>query len=187
MTRNVHIGLWILAVALVLFLFARFGKQLLAPILQNTSLPREISQQSGLPVAGSEAPEFELSDLSGNRVRLSDFAHTPLLVTFWSTKDADGRDQIKILDDWITAHPDALFDILTVNSMEEKSVGASFISRGGYATRVLLDKAGAAGGAYGIQTLPASFFIDSEGVIREISVGIMSQKIIEKKSEHILR
>lgn len=189
MSRKLILILWIAAVFIAGVLLVLFGGQLLLPFVADVppAASSELSsQQSGLTAVGSEAPDFELTDLAGDRVRLSDFAHTPLLVTFWSTRDADGRDQIKILDDWITAHPDALFDILTVNSMEERSVVASFISRGGYAPQVLLDTSGAILGLYGARTLPASFFIDGNGVIRGTFVGIMSQQMIEKKSEQII-
>lgn len=188
MTRTVHIGLWTAAVLVVLLLLLFYGGRLLKPFLGDTTPVEERSQESsGTLVAGSDAPYFELADLSGDRVRLSDFKNMPLLVTFWSTRESDARDQIKIFDDWTATHPDALFNVLTINSMEERSIVKNFISRGGYTAPVLLDKEGAAAQAYGIQTLPASFFIDGEGIIRDMYIGIMSQKMIEERSERILR
>lgn len=188
MSRNITVGIWIVAVLAALLLLVRYGGELLRPFLGESSpLPTAPEDGSSAHAAGSPAPYFELSDLSGDRVRISDFANTPVLLTFWATQSTDAADQIKILDDWRTAHGDALPTILSVNSQEDKSVVASFIGRGGYAVPVLLDTEGAVGRAYGIQTLPTSFFVDGEGVIREIYVGIMSQQMIKEKSEQLLR
>jgi len=188
MPRTFYIGIWVVAVLALLFLFFRFGNQLLAPILQqDAAVPLEVLQNTGLPAVGGDASEFELADLSGKRVRLSDFAHTPLLLTFWSTREGDARDQIKILDDWMTARSDAPFQIVAINSQEDKSIAGNFVARGGYGVSVLLDKDGAVGQTYGIRTLPASFFIDGKGTIRGVYVGVMSQQMIAEMSERILR
>ncbi|MDO8521375.1 MAG: TlpA disulfide reductase family protein [bacterium] len=187
MSHKIYIGIWIVAVFVALFLFARFGGQLLAPILENPVAPSDAPQNFGLPKVGEEAPYFELTDLSGNRVRLADFANTPLLLTFWSTTNSDARDQIKILDDWTASHPMALFRILTVNSLEEKSIVKSFITRGAYTAATVLDREGAVGAAYGAQTLPVSFFIDRNGIIRSVYIGLMSQKMIAERSEQMFR
>jgi len=187
MSRAVHIILWIATVSLVVFLLVRFGGPLLSPLLQETGETESVQSSPYLPLAGNEAPYFELTDLVGNRVRLSDFANTPLLVTFWAGGVSDAADQIKIFDDWRVSHPSALFTILTVNSQEDKSVVKNLIDRGGYNVPVLLDSTGEAGEVYGVVTLPTSFFIDGKGIIREVYIGIMSQKMIGDKGEQILR
>ena len=74
-----------------------------------------------------------------------------------------------------------------MNSQEDKSVVKNLIDRGGYNVPVLLDSTGEAGEVYGVVTLPTSFFIDGKGIIREVYIGIMSQKMIGDKGEQILR
>ena len=187
MSRNITILCAILIVLIGVFFLFRTGEKLLEPFLgqSETSVTPSTDAAQGLRV-GSVAPYFELSDLSGDRVRLSDFLHTPLLMVFWSTSVGDAQDQIKLIDDYTTRHPRSLFKIVTINIQEDKSAVNSFIGRGKYDVSVLLDGQGKTAELYGIQTLPASFFVDGDGVIRVVHMGLMSQQMIAERSESIL-
>jgi peroxiredoxin len=187
MSHNLKLALSLLIVLVGVFLLFRTGGQLLDPFLSQSGTPAAppASTAQGIRV-GSVAPYFELSDLSGDRVRLSDFLHTPLLVVFWSTSVSDAQDQIKILDDYKIGHPRSLFKIMTVNIQEDKSAVRAFIGRGKYDIPVLLDGQGAVGGLYGTQTLPTSFFVDDDGIVRVVHVGVMSERMIDESSESIL-
>jgi len=51
---------------------------------QPTSTPMS-TIKSPAPIPGRPAPDFTLSDLEGNEVRLSDFRGKVVLVNFWAT------------------------------------------------------------------------------------------------------
>lgn len=187
MSRNITILCAILVVLIGVFFLFRTGEKLLDPFLSQSETPviPNTDAAQGLRV-GSVAPYFELSDLSGYRVRLSDFLHTPLLVVFWSTSVGDAQDQIKLIDDYTISHPRSLFKIVTINIQEDKSAVNAFIGRGKYNAPVLLDGQGKTAELYGIQTLPTAFFIDGDGIIRAVHMGLMSQQMIAERSERIL-
>lgn len=188
MSRNVTMGIWAGAIIVALYFLVRYGGGLVEPFLvEEEALDSPKAGEVSPAMEGGRAPYFELSDLSGNRVRLSDVANTPLLITFWTSRENDAADQIKILDDWLMNRRDALVTLMTVNNQEDRSAVKSFVERGSYAVPVLIDAEGVVGKAYGIQTLPVTFFVDRDGVIREVHVGIMSQAMIEEKSEKLLR
>ena len=136
---------------------------------------------------GLEAPHFELYDLDGQKVKYSDFLGSPLILTFWASWNSLSADQIKIFDDFLSSGGSNLFQVLTVSSQEDKNTVGSFIKRGGYKVRVLLDASGEAGEKYQAHNLPATYFIDKEGVVREVFLGVLSQKMLVDKAEKILK
>lgn len=136
---------------------------------------------------GKPAPHFELSDLEGNNKKLSDFLGSPLILTFWTTWNTVSADQIKILDDYSHGDSKNLFKIITISSQEDKSVIANFIGRGGYKINVLLDDVGIATGAYKARNLPATYFIDKNGIIQDIFIGILSKSMLVDKAEQLLK
>ena len=179
-----------IAVSLVVpvVLLVWFGGELLEPLfLDKSVIISEIDEPGARASTGKKAPYFELSDINGTRVYFSDFDNTPLILTFWATWKDDAADQIKIFDDYSSRNTQGLFRIVTVNSQEDKSAVGAFVRRGNYDVPVLLDRAGAVGKAYGIETLPTSFFIGRDGIIMEAYTGIMSEAMIINKSEQILR
>ncbi|OGF62272.1 hypothetical protein A2926_04250 [Candidatus Giovannonibacteria bacterium RIFCSPLOWO2_01_FULL_44_40] len=136
---------------------------------------------------GSPVPFFELSDLSGRMVKITDFLGEPLIVTFWTTWNVASADQIKILDDYLAKNDEALFKIIAVSSQEDKSAVANFINRGGYKVRVLLDETGEAGEKYEARNLPTTYFIDKDGVVRGVFIGVLSEKMLVEKAERMVK
>jgi cytochrome oxidase Cu insertion factor (SCO1/SenC/PrrC family) len=64
---------------------------LLVMVLAVCLLPSCQSGSSSLPTVtgnktGELAPDFNLSDINGNRVKLSDFAGRPVMINFWSAE-----------------------------------------------------------------------------------------------------
>ncbi|MEK7558289.1 MAG: TlpA disulfide reductase family protein [Patescibacteria group bacterium] len=188
MFHPVKITIGILALVALIFLLIRFSSGSFSLLFNDQSTKtKPFNNGNAQAVVGNAAPYFELSDIKGDRVRLSDLADTPLIITFWATWNSDSADQIKIFDDYTAKHTQGLFKIISINSQEDKSAVGAFIRRGDYIVPVLLDQTGAVGKSYGIETLPTSIFIDRDGVIREVFVGIMSEAMIVDKSEKILR
>lgn len=179
------------------------GLGLMALSLSAKYLIREVVQEIDIEKAAGidraeinkPLPFFELKDLEGNLNRSSDLIGTPAVVIFWTTWNQTSADQIKILDDY-KGHPcnkddpcmdDDLFQIVAVNSQEDKSVVVNFMRRGGYQVTALLDDSGAVGELYGARNLPATYFIDKDGMIRDVYIGILSEKALLEKAEAILR
>lgn len=136
---------------------------------------------------GKQAPYFELPDSEGNEAKFSDFLGRPLVLIFWTTWNTVSADQIKILDDYLTGDSQKLFKIIAISSQEDKSAVANFIRRGGYKIKILLDRAGTITEAYQARNLPATYFIDKNGIIKEIFIGILSESMLVEKAELLLK
>src|SRR3989344_1180808 len=102
------------------------------------------------------APFFELLDVTGDKVKSSDFLGSPVVFTFWTTWNPASADQIKIFDDYVRRGDENLVKIVTISSQEDKSIVVNFITRGEYMVKVLLDESGAITEAYQARNLPAT-------------------------------
>ncbi|MFA4890604.1 MAG: TlpA disulfide reductase family protein [Candidatus Paceibacterota bacterium] len=182
--KRILIGVGV--VVLIFFVLKIAGSFFIKGIVQEVSV-KTYGTESVSADLNKEAPFFELADLNGNIVKLSDFSGAPLVVLFWTTWNAQAADQIKILDDYLAKNSKALFRVVAVNNQEDRSAVSNFIKRGGYQLSVLLDEKGATGELYRARNLPASYFLDKNGVIKDIFVGVLNEKALVDKSEKIIR
>jgi peroxiredoxin len=138
-------------------------------------------------LSGTQAPYFDLPDLAGDHVRLSDYTDQPLIIVFWTTWNEQAADQLHILDEYLESSEDDLIQVVAISSQEEKSIVSSFVRRGGYGLQTLLDARGVTTEEYGVKSLPTTFFIRRDGTIAESFAGVLSQKMLVDKVENILR
>jgi len=131
------------------------------------------------------APYFELENLQGGKVKVSDFLGKPVVLVFWTTWNVLSVDQIRILTE-VELPREVQLQIITINSQEDRSVVSSFVERGDYDIEVLLDESGAVGEMYKIKTLPVMYFLDKDGNVADIYVGLLDAEAIVEKVGEIL-
>lgn len=166
------------------------GKYILPQIVGSTDLAAEIPQAvPGQSLLGRRAPNFALSDLAGDRTALSQYYGAPAIVTFWATWSADAADQVKILDDYARNDSEQarLVNVVAIDSQEDPSIVASFMERGGYGTKALLDPFGEASSRYDVKGLPTTYFISRDGAVKEIYAGILSERVLVEKVDNLLK
>jgi peroxiredoxin len=66
--------------------------------------------------------------------------------------------------------------LLAINIMESPSDVEKFMQSQGFTFPVLLDSKGAIAAQYGIQAIPATFFIDSSGIVQEVREGAFQSR-----------
>jgi len=169
-----------------IFFLSLSGKQLIREVVQEVVVEEESIMEFGLAI-GKNAPLFTLTNTKGDTVTLSDFLGKPFILTFWTTWNPIAADQIQVFDSYLRKDSRDLFEVVTVSNQEDKSVVANFIQRGGYEVLVLLDESCAIGEIYQARNLPLTYFIDKEGIVRDIFVGVLSGEMLEQKAETILR
>lgn len=142
------------------------------------------------PQKGQPAPDFALPALDGTVTRLSDLRGKTVLLNFWATWCGPCRQEIPALDATYLNTKEAGVVVLTVN-VEGIDHGAArdvindYITElGGLSLPVLLDTPdGDVFHQYRLIGMPDSFFIDSSGIIRDITFGPMNLDTIQKKLE----
>jgi peroxiredoxin len=173
-------------VVLIFLILQLVGNIFIKEIVQEV-IPKTYQNENVIAGLNKEAPFFELSDLDGNKIKLSDYLGSPLVITFWTTWNQTSADQIKIFDEILSKNKSLLFKILTIDNQEDKSIVSNFIKRGGYKLLVLLDESGAIGEFYQARNLPVTYFVDKNGVVKDIFVGVLNEKMLVDKSGEIIR
>lgn len=134
-----------------------------------------ILYRSPAPERGRPAPDFELLDLRGDSISLAEQRGKNVLINFWATWCAPCREEMPYLQSRFELFKDDLL-ILAVNFDETELQIAPFVEELGLTFPVLLDPGGIVQDLYQILGYPTTFFIDREGIIRVVHVGVMSEE-----------
>ena len=127
------------------------------------------------------APDFELPDVRGEKIKLSNLSKKAVMLVFWTTWNPAAEDQIAIVESYYQKNKDrGDVVLLAINSQENKSVVSSFLGRSEYQVLVLLDETGKVGESYAIHIVPTFYFI-KEGRVRDRYVGILSENEIQDR------
>lgn len=154
-----------------------------APAREISFLPEEEVKAEVVKTEYS-APDFELENIKGEKIKLGDYKNKIIVLTFWTIWNPAAQDQLAILEDYFSEIKDGRdIVLLTVNNMEDKSAVLNFVRRGGYVLPILLDEKGAVGELYEITALPETFFINREGKIKETFIGVLNGQEIKDKVE----
>jgi len=125
------------------------------------------------PHQGFLAPQFELKNETGETMALTDFRGKIVVLNYWASWCPPCRAEMPAME---AASKDYQGDgvvILGINAASQDSSQASqtFIAEMGLTFPILFDQLGAVGGLYQVSALPSTFFIDRDGVIREVVIG----------------
>jgi len=124
----------------------------------------------GRPELDELAPDFELvlAD-SGEVVRLSDYRGQTVILNFWATWCVPCRREMPDLQAADIADDTVI--VLAVNAQETATAVAGFVEEFELTFPVVLDRQGEVRAHYGAVGLPATFFIDPDGVLRARTFG----------------
>jgi peroxiredoxin len=145
-----------------------------------SQLPAVFSQTA--PVEGSRAPDFQLQTLDGQRVRLSELRGQVVLINFWATWCAPCRLEMPAIQD---RYERGGFEVLAVDFDESPELVQAFVNELGLSFPVLLDPGADIQKLYQVRGYPTSFFIDTEGIIRIIQIGIMTEEELDANLQEL--
>jgi peroxiredoxin len=136
------------------------------------------------PAVGHPAPDFALTTLAGEPFMLSDAAGTPVVLNFWATWCAPCRNELPALQDAAERYEGRVL-IVGVDQGEAADVVQSFVDEFSLTYPIPMDADGEVGHRYNVRGLPTTFFIDSNGLIRDIWSGEMNAITLAEKIEGI--
>jgi thiol-disulfide isomerase/thioredoxin len=123
------------------------------------------------PLLGKPAPDFQFQGPDGQSISLSALKGNPVLINFWATWCGPCRGEMPYLQQIYEKWQIMGVVLLAINIMESSSDVDKFMQSQGLSLPVLLDSEGEIAAQYDIQAIPATFFIDSEGIVQEVKVG----------------
>ena len=138
---------------------------------------------------GNLAPDFQLPQLDGQTVSLSNFQGKPVLINFWSLRCPPCLAEIPFIQEIFEDEEwsDKGLVILAINLGENPSTIKSFMESYGFSFPVLIDTTGDVARKYGIRAIPTTFLIGKDGIIKAIKVGAFSSEAdIEKNLSKII-
>ena len=135
------------------------------------------------------APDYTVYDLNGNPVKLSDYRGKPVVLNFWSSRC--GPCQME-MPDFQEAYEDLGEEIhflmvnVTDGSWDTVDSASAFIAENNYTFPVFYDTDISAASAYGVSSLPTTYFIDAEGNGVAYGMGAMDMDTLMSGIEMIL-
>ena len=150
--------------------------------------PRPEVEASGAASAGPstvpvevnyDAPELALTAVDGVDETLADYRGQVVLVNLWATWCPPCKAEMPTLEAFYEDHKADGFVTVAISSGDPKDAVEEFAEQYGLTFRVWLDPDFDSGQAFKTQSLPSSFVIDRDGVVRLLWVGEINRDTLE--------
>ena len=142
------------------------------------------------PQKGFLAPEFKLETSAGQSIALTDYRGKAVLVNVWATWCPPCRAEMPTIEKVYQEYQNQGLVVLGVDStiQDDPTAIAPFIKQYDITFPILLDINGEASNLYELHSLPTSFFIGRDGIIKEVVVGgPMSEALLRTNIEEIMK
>lgn len=139
------------------------------------------------PRVGEPAPDFEAVFLDGKRFRLSDYRGKVVWLNFWATWCPPCRAEMPDIEAVWQSEKDKDLMLIAMNYAEDAVTVRRFVENLGLTFPIGLDPTGWIATEYRLAGVPSHFFIDREGILREIKIGALNEKLMRQKLEALRR
>ncbi|MGG3450067.1 thiol-disulfide oxidoreductase ResA [Domibacillus aminovorans] len=120
--------------------------------------------------AGDKAPDFVLTDMSGEQHRLSDYEGKGVFLNFWGTWCEPCKKEMPHMEKMAQEYAGEV-EILAVNVGESNFQVQNFAEQYGLTFPIAIDKSKEVMNTYGVNPLPTTFMIKPDGTIDQIVIG----------------
>lgn len=155
--------------------------------------------QSQTSLIGKPAPDFVLQDLSGKTVALSSFKGKPLLINFWATWCGPCKIETPWLIELQNQYASKGFEVIGISTEGEdlkpddkegldrqKTAIAKFIKEEHMQYPVLVNGDSLVGPYGGLDSMPTSVYVNTEGKVVAVQLGITSKDDMEENIKKAL-
>lgn len=134
---------------------------------------------------GEKAPDFMLTDLQGNKHRLSEYKGQGVFLNFWGTWCKPCETEMPYINNQYHQFKDKGVQVLAVNVGESNLAVTKFVQRHQLDFPIVIDNDSQVQSAYGIDPLPATFLIDKTGKVVKYFTGQMTEDTVRKLMNEI--
>jgi thiol-disulfide isomerase/thioredoxin len=144
---------------------------------------------SSEPIAAvsEAAPDFQLQNLDGQSITLSDLKGKPVLINFWATWCGPCVSEMPYIQEIHEEWSDKGLILLAINIGDSSSEVEQFLQNHNLSLPVLLDTKKVVAQRYSIRAIPTTFFLDKDGIIQVKVIGAFPNKAaIESRLSEIM-
>jgi len=135
------------------------------------------------------APDFQMQDMNGNTVKLSDYFGKPIVLNFWATWCGPCQMEMPHFNEAYQLYGDEVTFLivnLTDGSRDTVESATSFIEEQGYSFPIFFDVEYDGVYAYGINSIPTTYFLDEHGVIVDSQIGTLTYDSLMRRLDLIM-
>ena len=116
------------------------------------------------------ALDFQVTDLMGEPLSLSQYRGQVVLLDFWATWCPPCIAEMPNVKKTYTQYKDQKFEIIGISLDQSIAPLETYIVNEGLAWRQYLDSSGRISTMYNVRAIPSTFLIDGEGIIRRVNL-----------------
>ena len=152
----------------------------------------EASEATEPPVPKNLAPDKTMMTLTGKKVKLSDYVGKPIVLNFWASWCGPCRSEMPYFDAlYKEMKEDVEFVMVNLTtalsgSGETPEKAKKLVEEAGYQFPVFLDLEQEGAKAYGIISIPQTYFINSLGEVVTYKIGTIYEEELRQNIEKIL-
>ena len=144
----------------------------------------EVEGVQKAPVVGDAAPAFDATDIEGRQVSPAQLQGRPVWLMFVATWCTGCRTEMPDVQAAVAAHGDDI-QLVVVYVGESLPTVRSYSERVGNDFTQVADESQAISASYGIMGVPSHFFIDADGVVQQVHVGLLGPDQMDQSIEAV--
>jgi peroxiredoxin len=124
------------------------------------------------------APDFTLQTVDGESVKLSSYIGRPIILNFWASWCSPCKSQMPMYQEKYDAYQDDIvfLAVALIDGSEETVESAkAYMEKSGYTFPIYFDMSNQVNEVYGVNSIPATFFIAPDGVIVGYASGTLTE------------
>lgn len=169
---------------------AKTAKQILAlERAERNGQPPSPFGLSSTTFIGKPAKDFQVTDLKGEELSLEKYRGQVVLLDFWATWCGPCKDEMPHVKKAYEKYKDQQFEIIGISLDRAKPPLEAYIQKEGIEWPQFLDHGGTIAKMYNVRGIPATFLIDSEGIIRKVNLrgNALENAVAELVTENLAK
>ncbi len=184
MKKKANIIIWIIAICIVIIAATFYSKNKPASVVVSPSPSPSPSQQNEAATSPSQnskpiAPDFNLKDLNGKNVKLSDYKGKIVILNFWAVWCKYCKQEMPDLNELnkeLDKENEAV--IIAVDVQESAEIVEKYLSSNNINLKVLLDQDGSVTQTYGVSGFPTTFILNKDGSLYTYIPGATNKETL---------
>ena len=141
------------------------------------------SNQESNKQENNEIKDFTMLDSTGKEVKLSDYFGKTIVLNFWASWCPPCKEEMPYFEEAFKENADnenIQFIMVNMTAGDDIDDAIKVIEDNGYTFPVFYDYKGEAAYAYGVSSLPATYFLDEDGNVVTHAVGALTKELLDE-------